>query len=250
MVPREDGVILGGISELDNNSETADEQADARIIAAHRVVFAAMRRDSGPPDAILRLGVDSQLPMRETIIRSQALRALSRAAVFAAAGLCALVAFAAVVEGTVTRDDVIRAEPAAAGARVAGIKAGTTVKVAERSGFWRRVESTAGNGWLKLSSVRVDSGDSSGAGLAALATGRGATGNVVTTSGTRGVSAHDLTGAAPDAAELQRVEAMGVTGEQASAFATDAGLTPRSLDYLAPHGGEQRASAAGRQGDR
>ncbi len=43
MVPREDGIILGGTSELDNYSTTADEQADVRIIAAHQAVFTAMR---------------------------------------------------------------------------------------------------------------------------------------------------------------------------------------------------------------
>lgn len=43
MVPREDGIILGGTSELDNYSTTADEQTDERIIAAHQAVFAAMR---------------------------------------------------------------------------------------------------------------------------------------------------------------------------------------------------------------
>ena len=190
--------------------------------------------------------------MNSIIVRPPALRALLRATAIAAAGFCAAVAFAAAVQGTVTRDDVIRAEPAPTGASVASIKAGTTVSVVQRSGFWRRVESAAGNGWLKLSSVRVESGSSSGAGLAALATGRGATGNVVTTSGTRGVSAEDLVGAAPDTAELQRLEAMGVTGEQASAFASDVGLTSRSVDYLSTGGVKEQAHAseAGRQGER
>jgi hypothetical protein len=188
--------------------------------------------------------------MHATFIRPPALRALIRAAVVAAAGLGAAVALAAAVQGTVTQDDEIRAEPASTGESVASIKAGASVNVVQRSGFWRRVESTAGNGWLKLSSVRVDSGDSSGAGLAALATGRGATGNVVTTSGTRGVSAEDLVGAAPDTAELQRLEAMGVTGEQASAFASDVGLSSRSVDYVSPRGAQQQATAAGRQGER
>jgi hypothetical protein len=190
--------------------------------------------------------------MNATPIRPPGLRPLIRATAIAAAGLCAAVAFAAAVQGTVTQDDVIRAEPAPSGASVASIKAGATVKVVQRSGFWRRVEGAAGTGWLKLSSVRVDSGASSGAGLAALATGRGATGNVVTTSGTRGVSAEDLVAAAPDTAELQRLEALGVTAEQASAFASAVGLTSRSVDYLSPRGVKEQAqaSAADRQGDR
>jgi hypothetical protein len=95
--------------------------------------------------------------------------------------------------------------------------------------------------------VRVDSAASAGAGLAALATGRGATGNVVTTSGTRGISAEDLTGAAPDAAELQEVETLAVTPEQARRFAGEAGLASRDLAYL-PRAGDQKTSAAGQGG--
>ena len=43
MVPREDGIILGGTFELDATSTTADAAADKSIIAAHQAVFAAMR---------------------------------------------------------------------------------------------------------------------------------------------------------------------------------------------------------------
>lgn len=165
-----------------------------------------------------------------------------RAAVLVAAVLCGTLAFAAALKGTVTRDDVIRAEPSATGAAVAKVKAGATVGVTDRSGFWRRVEGPAGQGWLKMSSVRVDAGGSAGAGLAALATGRGATGNVVTTSGTRGISAEELTGATPDTAELQKLEGLAVAPEQARAFAAEAGLAARSLAYV-PRGGDKQKPA-------
>ncbi len=43
MVPREDGIILGGTFELDATSTTADAATDKSIIAAHQAVFSAMR---------------------------------------------------------------------------------------------------------------------------------------------------------------------------------------------------------------
>ena len=43
MVPREDGIILGGTFELDAEATTADAATDARIVGAHKAVFDAMR---------------------------------------------------------------------------------------------------------------------------------------------------------------------------------------------------------------
>lgn len=156
------------------------------------------------------------------------------AATFALAILGSTMALAVTLKGSVTRDDVIRAEPSPTSAAVGNVKPGATVSVLERSGFWRRIEGPAGSGWLKMSSVRVDSGASAGGGLAAFATGRGATGNIVTTSGTRGISAEDLTDAVPDTDELRRLEVLGVTPEQARAFAAEAGLTERTVGYVRP----------------
>jgi glycine/D-amino acid oxidase-like deaminating enzyme len=43
MVPRQDGIILGGTFELDAESTTPDTGTDDRIIGAHKAVFDAMR---------------------------------------------------------------------------------------------------------------------------------------------------------------------------------------------------------------
>ena len=43
MVPREDGIILGGSFELDNEATTSDAETDRTIIAARQAVFGAMR---------------------------------------------------------------------------------------------------------------------------------------------------------------------------------------------------------------
>ena len=163
------------------------------------------------------------------------------AVTFALSLLGGAVALPVTLKGTVTKDDVIRAEPELASAAVGNVKTGATVHVLDRRGFWQRVEGPAGKGWLKMSSVRLDSGVSAGAGLAALATGRGATGNLVTTSGTRGISVEDLTDAVPDTDELQRLEDLSVTPEQAHAFSQEAGLTVREVSYVGPSGSGRSA---------
>ncbi|MFN8581321.1 MAG: FAD-dependent oxidoreductase [Gemmatimonadaceae bacterium] len=43
MVPREDGIILGGTFQLDNESTTASTEDDTDILGAHKAVFDAMR---------------------------------------------------------------------------------------------------------------------------------------------------------------------------------------------------------------
>jgi len=163
------------------------------------------------------------------------------AVTFALSLLGGAVALAVTLKATVTKDDVIRAEPDLTSAAVGNVKPGATVNVLDRRGFWQRVEGPVGMGWLKMSSVRLESGVSAGAGLAALATGRGATGNLVTTSGTRGISVEDLADAVPDADELQRLEDLSVTPQQAQAFSREAGLTVREVSYVGPSGSGRSA---------
>jgi len=99
-----------------------------------------------------------------------------------------------------TVDEAVRADPAATGAVVRRVKAGTIAMVGERRGFWRRIESfpgaagTAGDapaggrdapvGWVRLSALRLPNAKPA-PGLAAFGTGRDATGNVVLSSGAR-----------------------------------------------------------------
>ena len=43
MVPREDGIILGGTYQFDDERTSADEDDSRMILAAHQAVFDAMR---------------------------------------------------------------------------------------------------------------------------------------------------------------------------------------------------------------
>lgn len=134
--------------------------------------------------------------------------------------------------GEVTKTTVMRASPEASSGEVGKLKQGLKVTTSERRGFWYLVEAEGKSGWVKLTDVKLATGESAGAGLAAMATGRGATGNVVSTSGSRGLSAEELSSATPDHEALKAVDGMAVSLQDAEKFAQEGKLSPRQLDYL------------------
>lgn len=140
------------------------------------------------------------------------------------------------------RDDTLRQEPLATARAVANLRAGHNLTGFERKGFWRRVEGLRGQaGWVRLSSLRSPSARPMDTGLAALSTGREASGNVVLTSGTRGVAkrqkpltAEALLAATPNQNELSRLLQSLPDPQAAVDFAAAGQLQTRSLRYLSP----------------
>jgi len=140
------------------------------------------------------------------------------------------------------RDDTLRQEPLATARAVANLRAGHNLTGFERKGFWRRVEGLRGQvGWVRLSSLRSPSARPMETGLAALSTGREASGNVVLTSGTRGVAkrqkpltAEVLLAATPSQTELSRLLQSLPDPQAAVDFAAAGQLQTRSLRYLSP----------------
>ena len=140
------------------------------------------------------------------------------------------------------RDDTLRQEPLATARAVANLRAGHNLTGFERKGFWRRVEGLRGQvGWVRLSSLRSPSARPMESGLAALSTGREASGNVVLTSGTRGVAkrqkpltAEVLLAATPNQTELSRLLQSLPDPQAAVDFAAAGQLQTRSLRYLSP----------------
>lgn len=140
------------------------------------------------------------------------------------------------------RDDTLRQEPLATARAVANLRAGHNLTGFERKGFWRRVEGLRGQvGWVRLSSLRSPSARPMETGLAALSTGREASGNVVLTSGTRGVAkrqkpltAEVLLAATPNQTELSRLLQSLPDPQAAVDFAAAGQLQTRSLRYLSP----------------
>ena len=140
------------------------------------------------------------------------------------------------------RDDTLRQEPLATARAVANLRAGHNLTGFERKGFWRRVEGLRGQaGWVRLSSLRSPSARPMETGLAALSTGREASGNVVLTSGTRGVAkrqkpltAEGLLSATPSQTELGRLLQSLPDPQAAVDFAAAGQLQTRALRYLSP----------------
>ena len=140
------------------------------------------------------------------------------------------------------RDDALRQEPLATARPVTTLRAGHNLTGFERKGFWRRVEDLRGqSGWLRLSSLRSPSARPLDTGLAALSTGREASGNVVLTSGTRGVgkrqkplTAELLLAATPNQSELSRLLQSLPDPQAALEFAAAGQLQTRTLRYLTP----------------
>lgn len=125
----------------------------------------------------------------------------------------------------------LQAQPVVTAPTTATVKAGAPVDILERKGFWARVRGGAQTGWLKLSRLSLDT-NGSGREIAALASGRTGSNNVVSASGGRGLDAADLARATPDAAAVSALSRSAASETAATQFAKTGGLKTRNLDYM------------------
>ena len=139
---------------------------------------------------------------------------------------------------TVIRATELKEKPSVDAKTIEPLPVKTAVTIVERDGGWYRVAAGSRQGWVRLLHV---SSQPSGAGgstrdelesAAKIATGRAGGGNIVNTTGIRGLSEEQLRSAEPDAAELQRLEGYGVGEEQAAAYARAHGLERRQIAHL------------------
>lgn len=111
------------------------------------------------------------------------------------------------------------------------VKLGAPVDIVERKGFWVRVRSGTQTGWLKLDRLSMDAGVSARE-IAALASGRTGSNNVVSASGGRGLNAADLSRAAPDSAAVSALSRPAVSETAVEQFARTGGLKTRHINYM------------------
>ena len=157
------------------------------------------------------------------------LPSIQTAAIVAALLFCAGAAMAEPAK--VRTAGPIQAQPLAAAASTGSVKSGVTVDILQRKGFWARVKSGSQTGWLKLSRLSLGSGVS-GNEIAALASGRTGSGNVVSASGGRGLDAADFERATPDSAAVSALSRTAASEAAATQFARSGGLKARKLDYI------------------
>jgi len=119
------------------------------------------------------------------------------------------------------------------GVKVATGKAGTSVKIKRRQGFWAEIEMADKLGWIPLGKLSLGGG--AGASVA-LDTGRAGSGNIVSTSSARGLSAKDLINGKPDAHSVARLEEFAVDAGDVGKFRTEGGISalPEKVSLAAP----------------
>jgi len=125
----------------------------------------------------------------------------------------------------------VLASPSTTAATTGVLKAGAAVTVLQRQGFWVRIQGASAAGWVKMSAVSL-AGSTTGRDVAALATGRTGSGNIVSASGGRGLDkGDDLATATPDPAAVTGLARYAATPGAAAAFARAGHLQARTLAY-------------------
>jgi hypothetical protein len=125
----------------------------------------------------------------------------------------------------------LQAGPAVTAPATGSVKAGASVDIVQRKGFWARVKSGAQTGWLKLGRLSLGGGVS-GNEIAALASGRTGSNNVVSASGGRGLDAADFERATPDSAAVSALSRSAASEASAAQFARSGGLKARKIEYI------------------
>jgi uncharacterized protein YraI len=138
--------------------------------------------------------------------------------------------------GVALKADSVRAEPYADAKTTGNLARGDKLEILTKQGAWLKVKTSKSTGWVRLLSVKRDATSASGSGDAAavldLASGRSGTGQVVATTGVRGLSEEDLKAAKFNEAEVKTLESYTQSAEQGQKFASGGGLKATKFAYL------------------
>lgn len=138
--------------------------------------------------------------------------------------------------GIALKADKLVAEPFADAKQVGSLAKGEAVTILKKTGGWYQVKGKGPQGWVRMLSVRRgEAGKSSAAkDVAAISTGRTGTGQIVSTTGVRGLSEEELKAAKYDEKELMKAESFVVSKADAGKFAQKGKLLARAVNYLEP----------------
>lgn len=155
-------------------------------------------------------------------------------------GLSALLytGLSAAETGSALKNDSIRYEPYADAKVVGNFSRGESLQILKKQGAWLQVKTKKNTGWVRLLSVKRGAASSSGnqlSGVLAAANGRAGTGQVVSTTGVRGLSNEDLKAAKFNEAEIKAMESNAVSAAQAKQFAASGGLKTVAFTNLKAH---------------
>jgi hypothetical protein len=137
--------------------------------------------------------------------------------------------------GSALKNDSIRIEPFA-DAKISGnFSRGESLQILKKKGAWLQVKTKKTTGWVRLLAVKRGSSTSGNqtAGVLALASGRAGTGQIVATTGVRGLSAEQLKAAEFNATEINLLETYTLNAAQGRQFASAGKLKAVALTELA-----------------
>ena len=140
--------------------------------------------------------------------------------------------------GFAVRTSKIMDKPFRDAKAIGTLKKGDNVNILKRKGGWLRISKGESKGWVRM--MRVRRGKAGGKpaagteakGVLGLASGRAGSGNVVASTGVRGLSEEELKEAAFNGKELKKLESFNVSNKDARVFAKEAKLVSRSVDFL------------------
>ena len=135
---------------------------------------------------------------------------------------------------TVGKADNLHEKPFVDAKILGRLAAGKAVDIQKREGAWYQVKSGGKLGWVKLLSVRRTpaAAVASSGSLTQVATGRAGTGQIVSTTGVRGLGEETLKEAAFSEAAVAAVETYRVKPAEADKLARAQGLVSRKIPAL------------------
>ena len=135
--------------------------------------------------------------------------------------------------GSAIKNDTLRAEPYTDAKTSGSLVRGDKLEIIGKQSAWLKVKTSKATGWVRLLSVKRDgSSASSAAGALSVASGRAGTGQVVATTGVRGLNEEELKAAKFSEPEMKTLESYTQSVEQGQKFATAGHLQAIKFDYL------------------
>jgi hypothetical protein len=136
--------------------------------------------------------------------------------------------------GSALKADIVRAEPYADAQKTGDFARGDKLEILNKKGAWLEVKTAKARGWVRLLSIKrgTGSGGNEAAGVLDVASGRAGTGQVVATTGVRGLNEEQLKKAKYNKAEVKKLESYTQTSAQGRQFAVSGGLQAVKFDYL------------------
>lgn len=137
----------------------------------------------------------------------------------------------------------LKKEPYSDASMVTALPALAALSVVKRQGAWVNVKSTAGSGWLKMTTIKLTDGSSNAKksgdyGLSSLFNlgrkSRTASNGVTVTTGIRGLSEEELKNAQPNPQAVDKMDGFASNKSAGEKFAAKAKLKSQQIDYLKP----------------